>query len=732
MHARRLTWLILPLALLLTPGPALAQDDPAAVVESFLTHWALREYDNMYELLSRRSRELTGRDNFLARYEEIDALLGAEALEYRLGETQLLGQSAAQRHDLTLVGTLFGDIHDPGRIMRLLREAGGWRVAWSAMDIFDGLGGGGSLRTAGRRAPRANIYDRQGQVLVSQGGALLSLYVLQEEMPNEARCLDVLSATLLRQRNDLETLFARYNRDTVFYVGEADEAAFSANAEGLRIFCAVRSQERQSRRYYHGAAVSHVTGSIGQIPVDQLAVRQAQGYQAGDLIGLNGVEAIYEAQLAGQPQRTLQVVEPGGIVLRELGTSAGSPPLPLTLTIDRELQLAASLALVEAFSVAGDNWGARSVSSGAAAIVLDASDGGILALASFPSFEPDIFNPDTLCCGFISAGARIAELVNDARAPLRNRAVLEQYPPGSVYKIVTSAAFAEAGFMAPDELYDCALTWDGAPFGDSVGFERVDWRLTDGLEATGPVTSAQALTSSCDPFFYEAGARLFNERGADALVTLSQAFGLGERSGLTVFGPEAEGALPLPGSTDVAINNAIGQGNVLASPLQIAQMMTAVASRGALRPPWLLRQIGGLQGTEVLETYGPPDARAVELADSTWDILHAGLCAVTTDSVHGTAERVFRSAPYRACGKTGTAQTFGPPHAWFAAWAPAVEPEIIVVVIGEHSREGSEVAAPIVRRIMDDYFEVARAAWPDWWRELPYIPLEIPEGATGG
>ena len=725
--------LILLLALLLT-GPARAQDAPAATVERFLTHQALREYDEMYELLSQRSRELYGREGFFARYQELDALLQAEALEYRLDPdlTQLQGHAAAVTYDLTLAGTLFGDIHDPDRTMRLLREAEGWRVAWSAMDIFDGLGGGGSLRAIGRRAPRANIYDRRGQALVFQGGTLLALYLRRDEAPNEERCLDVLAATLLRQRADLVTLLGRYNRNTVFYVGEADEAAFNANADGLRAFCAIRSQQRQSRRYWHGAAISHVTGSIGQIPADELAVRQAQGYQIDDLVGLSGIEAYYENQLAGQPARTLQIIEPGGIVLRELGTSSGSPPLPLTLTIDRQLQLAASQALVEAFSVADDNWGAREVSTGAAAVVLNASDGSILALASFPAYEPDIFNPDTFCCGFISAGARITELVNDPRRPLRNRATQEQYPPGSVYKIMTTAAFAEAGFMAPDELYDCALTWDGAPFGDTVGFERPDWRLTDGLAATGPVTMAGALTSSCDPFFYEAGARLFNESGADALVTLSQEFGLGQRSGLPVFGPEAEGALPLPGSPATAINNAIGQGNVLASPLQIAQMMTAVASRGTLRQPWLLRQIGGPNDTPVLESYSAPPSREITLADSTWDVLHAGLCAVTTDSVHGTAEIVFRSAGYRACGKTGTAQTNGFPHAWFAAWAPAAEPEIIVVVIGEHSREGSEVAAPIVRRIMDDYFGVARADWPAWWHELPYIPLEIPEGATGG
>ena len=127
-------------------------------------------------------------------------------------------------------------------------------------------------------------------------------------------------------------------------------------------------------------------------------------------------------------------------MLRDLGTSSGSPPLPLTLTIDRQLQLAASQALAEAFTVADDNWGSREVSTGAAAVVLDASDGSILALASFPAYEPDIFNPDTFCCGFISAGARIAELVNDPRRPLRNRATQEQYPPGSVYKIMTTAA----------------------------------------------------------------------------------------------------------------------------------------------------------------------------------------------------------------------------------------------------------------------------------------------------
>lgn len=726
---RFLLWSV-ALALLLTGG-AQAQAEPAAVVGDFLTHWALRDYESMYDLLSARSRELTRRDAFRSRYESVDQTLNAGALEYRVTDTRLQGHAAAVSYDLSIFDTLYGDIQDPGRVMRLLREREGWRIAWSSMDIFEGLGMSGGLRTTGRRAPRADIYDRNNLPLVTQGGTLFSLYLQLDAMPNEARCLDVLAATLLRQREDLAALFLRYNPDTIFYAGEADEAAFNANADGLRRFCNVRTQERQSRRYWHGAAISHVTGSIGQISVDELAIRQAQGYQAGDLVGLSGVEAAFEAQLAGQPSRTLQLIEPGGIVLRELGTSAGSPPLPVTLTIDRELQLIASRALAEAFTVAGGNWGQRGISNGAAAVVLDAADGAILALASYPGFEPDIFNPDTLCCGFLSAGGRIGQLVNDARQPLRNRAAQDQYAPGSIYKIVTAAAFAEAGFMAPGERFECNLTWDGTRFGDTVA-RRVDWRHTAGLEATGPVTIAEALTSSCDPFFYEAGARLYNERGPEALVARSQQFGLGEAIGLGVFGVEAEGDLAPPGSAASAINNAIGQGDVLVSPLQMAQLLTAVASRGSLRPPWLIRQIGGVGETRLLERFSAPPPREIALDEATWDLLHEGLCAVTSDERLGTAEEVFRSAPWRACGKTGTAQASGPPHAWFVAWAPADEPAYVVVVLVEHSREGSEVAAPIVRRILDDAFGSFREPWPEWWHEQPYDPVDIPEGATGG
>lgn len=732
MRRRRLLAGCLALALLLT-GVALAQDGPAAVVGDYLTHWALREYEAMYALLSQRSRELSDRDAFIARHEQVDQTLGAEALEYRVSDTRLQGHAAAVRYDLSLLGTHYGDVIDPDRVMRLLREAGAWRVAWSTQDIFEGLGSSGGLRSTGRRAPRANIYDRDDQPLAQQGGALFSLYVRRDEMAGEEGCLDALAATLLRQREDLAALFLRYNADTIFYAGEADEAAFNAHGEGLRRYCNVRVQERQSRRYWHGAAVSHVTGSIGQISIDELAIRQAQGYEAGDLVGLNGVEAAFEPQLAGQPSRTLQLVEPGGIVLRELGASEGSPPLPVTLTIDRDLQLVASRALAEAFNYAGGNWGARGISSGGAAVVLDATDGAILALASYPGFEPDIFNPDTLCCGFLSAGARIGQLVNDARRPMRNRSVQEQYAPGSVYKIVTAAAFAEAGFMAPGETFNCELTWDGAPFGDTAGFARVDWRHTAGLEAAGPLTIAEALTSSCDPFFYEAGARLYNERGPQALVDMSREFGLGEAVGPGVFGAEAEGGLPLPGTVTTAINNAIGQGDVQVSPLQIAQMLTAVASRGSLRPPWLIRQIGGRDGAPLLESYGPPPPRGIELNDETWDILRAGLCNVTRDPELGTAEQVFRSAGYHACGKTGTSQTGGrPPHAWFAAWAPADAPQFIVVALVEHSREGSEVAAPIVRRILDDIFGGFREPWPEWWYEEPYDPVDVPLGGAGG
>ena len=711
--------------------PVAAQAAPDVIVTSFLENWKNRNYDGMYNQISEKSRALTTFPVFETIYQEADIAIGLQDLSFTIQDATIQGTSAAVRYDLTLDSGIYSTINDPGRIMRLVQGPGGWQVAWSTMDIFDGMAAGAQLRSFGQRDPRANIYDREGRLLVEQGGTVISLYLARQDT-NEALCLDILADVLQRQRQDLAAFFGRYNAETVFYVGEIDDTVFNARESDLRDACGVRTVDRQTRDYFHGGAVSHITGYIGQIPAAELPQWESKGYSSSDLIGLDGVERAFEEYLSGQPARRLQIVEPGGAVIRELGQTVGSPPQPVTLTIDRDLQVALAEALSDAYNYAEGNWGSRTVSTGAAAIVMDVNTGEILAMSSYPLFEPDVFNPDTLCCTFLSAGERIAELVDDSRTPLLNRVIQQQYSPGSVYKIVTTAAAAAEGLMEPDEIFDCTLTWDGSRFGDDVGFERVDWRLTDGLEATGPVTIAQALTASCDPFFYQMGAVLFNQVDPAALVDYSLRMGLGESTGINYYGPEAIGDLAMPASASEAINNAIGQGDVKVSPIQMARLVASVANGGTVYRPYLVQKIGGVDFTPVALENEPEVVGEIGVSESVLDVVKEGMCGVTTIEDLGTAVSSFGNAPYLACGKTGTAQTGGYPHAWFVAYAPAENPQIAVAVIAEQSREGADVAAPIVRRIMDSYFDVPLQDFPLWWFEDDYNPVEIPEGATGG
>lgn len=725
-------FLVCVLTLLVAVTPLSAQDELRAVVTGFLDAWNNRNFDGMYNQISEKSRSLITFPVFETTYQNAQTAIGLQDLSYTIREVTLQGTSAAVTYDLTVESSVFETIEDTGRIMRLVQDPDGWRVAWSPMDIFDGMTSAAQIRAFGQRQPRANIYDREGLPLVEQGGTVVSLYIQRQNVPNEAVCLDVLARVLRRQRQDIAALFDRYNLETIFYVGEIDDEAYALRQEDLSANCAATVVERETRAYYYGNAVSHVVGYIGQIPADQLAQWEARGYQSGDLIGRSGIELAYEEALAGRPARSLQIVDSSGTVIRSLGTTQGTAPAPVVTTIDRGLQLEVSQALADAYNYAEGNWGSRNISTGAAAIVMDVNTGAILAMSSFPLFEPEVFNPDTLCCGFISAGDRILEMVGDTRTPLFNRVVQGQYAPGSIHKIVTTVAVAEEGLFGPDEIYDCAHTWDGSSFGDTVGFARPDWRLTDGLEPTGPITMAQALTASCDPFYYEMGARLYNEVGPNTLVSYSRRMGLGIPTGIDYYGPEAAGQIIAPASTSESINDAIGQGNVQVSPLQMVRLVAGVANGGTLYQPYLVQRIGGLDFTPVQEEFMPEVVGDMELSEVTLEVVHQGMCDVTQSEELGTGYWPFFGTPYVACGKTGTAQTGRYPTAWFVAYAPADDPQIAVLVMAEQSREGADVAAPITRRIMDYYFGAEWPGYPLWWFENEYVPLNIPEGATGG
>ncbi|MBI5669636.1 MAG: hypothetical protein HZC41_16660 [Chloroflexi bacterium] len=736
------TWLVL-LLLLAACAPTGSQpgavapiiqisQSPEQVVTDFLNGWREQDYAGMYSRLSQQSQSVYSLPVFQKQYEDVMNRMSLSDLSFTIREARIQGAAAAVRYDMTFTSPVFGTIDDTNRTMRLVQKPDGWGIAWSAMDIFDAMAAGSRLEVSGQRPPRANIYDRDGQLLVEENSTIVALYVAQQDIFDVDACLNLLANVLMRQRRDLAALFASNNPDTVFYVGAIDPEVDAARGAELDETCSIRRFESNIRRYVGNGAAVHVTGYVGQIPADQAQRYEQQGYNPGDLVGLAGIEQYYEQQLGGQPEQVLRIVSPSGVLLRQLAGKLGSEPAPVTLTIDRELQLATAQALADAYNWAEPNWAAAEHSPGAGAVVIDVNTGAVLALASYPSFDPSLFNPDA--SQYIqNRGALLNQVGSDPRQPFKNRVTQEQYFPGSTFKIITTFAAAAEGLMTPTETFFCDLEWKNGPkYGDTLRV-RSDWRKTDGLEAAGDVTISTALTASCNPFYYEMGGRLFTERGEGVLLDYARQFGMGSKTGLDPILPEVAGSLTPPTTVEVAINNAIGQG-VQVTIIQMARMVAAIANGGTVYKPYLVQQIGGVDGADVTFQGQPEVVNQLEVDPEVFQIVRDGMCGVTTNEDLGTAFATFRDVQgYTVCGKTGTAQTGrAEPHGWFVSYAPADDPQIAVVVMAEYSREGSEVAAPITRKILDAYFGQSGWLYPDWWNEGPYVPLNIPVGETGG
>jgi penicillin-binding protein 2 len=728
------------------PLASLIQGTPADAVRVFLDAWGRRDYNAMYAQISPESQRLVALPVFRTTYEQADGEIGTSGVTYTIGETTEQGMTAAVKYDISIASNTFGAINDAGRTMRVVKGGDGvWRVAWTTMDIFDGFASGARLEAIARRPPRGNIYDRTGRLLVEQDGETMTLFVSRQTISDYEGCLDLMATLLRRERGELADLFDNYNTDTVFPVGDIDPAEYEPNAGSLTNTCGALTDTRTTRRYVGHGISSHVVGYVGQIPSEQVANYAERGYEQGDLVGLSGVELAYEAQLAGTPTRALQIVEPGGLVVRELAGAEGSLPEHVFLTLDVSLQRAAQQALSDAYNFAVNNWANREHSTGGGIVALDINSGAVLALASYPSFDPGIFSPDT---PIFLVGDYIAQLSTDARRPFINRVTQNQYFPGSTFKIITMAAAANERLVARGDPFYCGLEWSGQEYGDTLPV-RLDWRASEDEEfriPTGQITIEQALTASCNPFFYQMGALLYSRRGAGTLTDYARRMGLGQQTGLAPTLPEVAGSIVPPNSVEEAINVAIGQHETQVTLIQMARMVAAIANGGTLYQTYVVQQVGGgEEGITPSFMAQPQVVGELNFSAETYEILRTGMCAVTRSDVLaadtgnplGTAWGVFDDpegfpATYRVCGKTGTAQTGRiEPHGWFVAYAPADNPQIAVVAMIEHGREGSETGAWIVRRLLDAYFGVQVGSFPGWWLD-PYDPLNIPQGSTGG
>lgn len=678
------------------------------VAREFLQNWQDGQFDWMYDLLTFASRESYSREQFTTQYQRVaEALSLTDLAVQATGIYRQQDDIAFFTYDLSLQ-TVFGTFNEGERTLQLVvDEVGGgdrdWRVAWTPGVIFPELVSGGTIRVTRVPPNRANIYDRDGDVLGDQNGRLVAINVVRASVTAYPECLAALASALDQPVEAIQTRWEARPISERVEVGTIDAVRYTETHTALEDLCAAQFDARSARRYPDGTVMPHILGYVGFPSEAQFESLQDAGFTQDSIIGRTGIEATWDETLRGVPSLRVQLVGPSGQVLRELASVPGRAGQSLWLSIDSAFQAQVQQIVADAFTVAKDTWALTS--GGASIVVMDVNTGAIYALVSYPTFDNNAYTAYPLM-GRQAAAELIAEFQTDPLRPEVNRPVQGLFPLGSVMKTIAAAAAADSGVYTLDQRYTCTGIWNR-------DITRYDW-LTGGH---GTLTLPGSLTQSCNPYYYEVGYNLYM---ADPwiLPTYADRLGFGTVTGMTDLVDEA-GFMPDPDwfrttfGTEMPfseeVNMAIGQGYVQVTPLQVTRWFAAIANGGDLPRPYLVEHTG-LIGSE-LTTVSQVEMTPTGLRPEVIDMLQDGLCAVTTES-YGTAEFVFRNSALQTigvCGKTGTAQTGGPgtpPHAWFAAYAPRVNPEIAVVALVETAGQGSEIAAPIVRQVMEAYFNL--------------------------
>ncbi len=522
--------------------------------------------------------------------------------------------------------------------------------------------------------------------------------VIRQQIPAIETCLARLAVAVNKPGEDIRELLDSRSADWLVEVGTIEPVTYVQQHEQLEQDCNAQFRDRPARRYPDGAASANIVGYVGYPSEAQVPAVVAAGFPQDTILGQSGIEASWDETLRGKPGGRLLVTQPNGnqVVITE---GASQPSESIWLTLDTDLQHFIERAISQAYA----NGLPGSRSRGASAVVLDVNTGAILAMVSYPTFDNNAFTPFPTI-GRAAANQIVKQVQEDERRPQLNRPTLGIYPAGSVFKVVPAIAAADSGVYTLDQRYSSSGVWNR-------DIPRYDW-LAGGH---GTLTLPQFLKYSCNSCFYETGYQL-DLVDPFLLPSYARRLGLGELTGLRDL-PESAGTIIDPAirreqggqwSYSDAVNMAIGQGEVEITPLQLTRLYAAIANGGILYRPQLVQRVGilGESPSYVME---PDPMRDINVKPEVLAMVQNALCTVTTEQ-GGTAEHIFRRSPLQeniiACGKTGTAQATGdvPPHAWFAAYAPKDAPEIAVVVMVENSGDGSAVAAPLVREILEYYY----------------------------
>jgi penicillin-binding protein 2 len=561
-----------------------------------------------------------------------------------------------------------------------------------------------SLRTVTTDALRGDILDSDGRRLV-HNRLSLEVRINRDELGDEAEAtLAHLSEILgvpaqeLGEALDSKLYYSYQPVPVAEFV--PDEVFFKIREEPER-FPGVEVVEQSVRAYPQGQLAAHLVGWLGQIRADQIDRRQFAEYGPADLVGQTGLEASYERWLRGTPGEERFLVNSDGEVLREFEPLPAEPGHDLRLSLDLDVQRIAEEELLEgienARTVFDDSSGKNLVANAGAVVVLDPDTGGIVAMASWPTYHPAWFVRG------LTETQRFL-LFQSEQAPMLNRATQITYAPGSTFKPFVALAASKEGIASFDRSYDCPAEYVHP--GDESGAVFHNW---DG-ESAGFLSIASGLKVSCDTQYYKFGSDFYfrdANTNEEELQRSMRRWGFGRETGIDLPA-EAVGTVPdrayvaehpevypdgwIPG---IDILLAIGSGDMKATPLQVAQAYSALAS-GRLCRPHLVATIEDRDGRVVRRVGGR--CRPVSYTPAELEYIREALRGVTNG---GTASSVFSGCPLDVSGKTGTAER--PPFqdtSWFAGIVPSHDPEYVVVATVEQGGFGAETAAPIVRDIM--------------------------------
>ncbi|PLV56719.1 penicillin-binding transpeptidase domain-containing protein [Thermotoga sp. SG1] len=413
------------------------------------------------------------------------------------------------------------------------------------------------------------------------------------------------------------------------------------------------------------------------------------GYVNVDREGMYGVERVYDEFLTGVEGVKMVFVESSGKVTSEVMKSPPKPGEDITLTIDSRIQKVAEKSMEE-------------VGKPGAVILSSVKTGEILALASFPEYNPQDFYE-----GFTKR--EWERLLRESPSPLINRMISSTYNPGSAIKILWTLAALLSG-IDPNEKINCHGVFEYRNSKGEVVAKYRDWKK----EGHGPTDLAKAIRVSCNIYFYQLGLKL----GVEKMTEIARKFGIFEKTGIDLPG-EKEGLLPSPEWKITKIGEpwypgdtilmSIGQGYLEITPIELLRLVSLVANKGVFYKPHVVKKIGSKVVKPEIETQ-------VQIDEKVWSFLKDAMVDVTSFRGNekedpGTAYHVFRDFPYRVAGKTGTAETSnGEPHSWFIGFSPAENPEVAIVVMVEHGGYGSGAASQIAKEVLSEYFKLKESA----------------------